>query len=248
VLHRSLFLVPVLLLSCAARPARVASPPDAGTPARPSVAAAAPSGPVPLFRLPAGVTPTLERVTLELVPDRVEFRGQAEISLTLDEPRTELWVSSRGLVHSTGSLVQNGRTLRVQVEPDDVRGVARIVLTEPAPRGTAVLRLEFSGKMGETPEALYRERTASGWGIYSEFEPIDARRAFPCFDEPSFKIPWELTLVVPERLVAVSNTDPVEEVSTGDGMKRVRFGTTRPLPSYLARPCRPSRPPACTRS
>jgi len=177
--------------------------------------------------------PTLERVTLELVPDRVEFRGQAEISLTLDEPRTELWVSSRGLIHSTASLVQNGRTLRVQVEPDDVRGVARIVLTEPAARGTAVLRLEFSGKMGETPEALYRERTASGWGIYSEFEPIDARRAFPCFDEPSFKIPWELTLVVPERLVAVSNTDPVEEVSTGDGMKRVRFGTTRPLPSYL---------------
>src|SRR5262249_15539267 len=149
------------------------------------------------------------------------------------EPRTELWVSSRGLVHSTASLVQNGRTLPVRVEPDDVRGVARIVLAEPTLRGTAVLKLEFSGKLGETSDALYREPTASGWGIYSEFEPIGARRAFPCFDEPSFKIPWELTLVVPERLVAVSNTNPVEEVSTGAGMKRVRFGRTRPLPSYL---------------
>ena len=234
-MHRSLFLVAVFLASCAARPERDASPPaspDAGIPTPPS-AAAAPSGPVPLFRLPPGVTPTLERVTLELVPDREDFRGQAEISLTLDEPRTELWVSSRGLVHSAASLVQDGRTLPARVEPDDVRGVARIVLAEPTARGTAVLRLEFSGKLGETSEALYREPTASGWGIYSEFEPIGARRAFPCFDEPSFKIPWELTLVVPERLVAVSNTDPVEEVSAGAGMKRVRFRRTRPLPSYL---------------
>jgi len=170
----------VLALACAARPERVAAPApaDAGSSGQPT-AAAAPSGPVPLFRLPAGVTPLLERVTLELDPERVDFRGQVEISLRLDEARNELWVSSRALAHRGGSLVQNGRTIAVTVHPDDVRGAARIALAEPAAPGTAVLRLEFSGKLGETPQALFRERTGSGWGIYSELEPIDARRVFP---------------------------------------------------------------------
>jgi len=180
------------------------------------------------------VAPSLERVTLELDPDRQDFRGQAEISLGLDGPRSDLWVSSKALAYRGGSLVQNGRAIAVTVEPDDVRGAARVVLARTAAAGPAVLRLEFSGKVGETPQALFRERTgSSGWGLYTELEPIDARRVFPCFDEPSFKIPWELTLVVPERLVAVSNTDPVEETAAGPGMKRVRFRTTRPLPSYL---------------
>jgi alanyl aminopeptidase len=179
------------------------------------------------------VAPSLERVTLELDPDRVDFRGQAEISLGLDGPRSDLWVSSRALAYRGGSLVQNGRTIAVTVEPDDVRGAARVVLAQTAAAGPAVLRLEFSGTVGETPQALFRERSSSGWGIYTELEPIDARRVFPCFDEPAFKIPWELTLVVPERLVAVSNTEAVEETPAGAGMKRVRFRPTRPLPSYL---------------
>jgi len=234
-LRPEICLAVVLALACAARPERVAAPPpvDAGSPGQAPAAVAAPSGPVPLFRLPAGVAPFLERVTLELDPDRLDFRGQVEISLRLEEARTELWVSSRALAYRGGSLVQNGRVIPVTVQPDDVRGAARIALSEPAARGTAVLRLEYSGKVGETPQAIFRERTGPGWGIYTELEPIDARRVFPCFDEPAFKIPWELTLIVPQRLVAVSNTDPIEEAAAGAGMKRVRFGPTRPLPSYL---------------
>ena len=67
----------------------------------------------------------------------------------------------------------------------------------------------------------------------SNFEPDSARRAFPCFDEPGFKVPWQLTLRVPRPLVAVSNTPVVSQTDLADGMKAVRFAETRPLPSYL---------------
>ena len=234
-MRRSPHLAVVLVLACAARPERavsVPSSPDAGASARPPATVGA-SGPVPLFRLPAGVVPSVERVTLELDPDRVDFRGQVEISLGLDGPRGDLWVSSRALAYRGGSLVQDGRTISVTVEPDDLRGAAHLVLGQTAAAGPAVLRLEYTGKVGETPQGLFRERSSSGWAIYTELEPIDARRVFPCFDEPSFKIPWELTLVVPARLVAVSNTDPLDESSAGPETKRIRFRTTRPLPSYL---------------
>src|SRR5205823_2487727 len=67
----------------------------------------------------------------------------------------------------------------------------------------------------------------------TQFEATSARRAFPCFDEPGFKVPWRLTLRVPRDLIALSNT-PIESEAPGpEGLKTVRFEETHPLPSYL---------------
>jgi alanyl aminopeptidase len=71
------------------------------------------------------------------------------------------------------------------------------------------------------------------WYVYSQFEAIWARRAFPCFDEPSYKVPWQLTLRVKQDQVALSNAPIVSETDSGDGMKVVKFAETKPLPSYL---------------
>jgi alanyl aminopeptidase len=71
------------------------------------------------------------------------------------------------------------------------------------------------------------------WYVYSQFEAIWARRAFPCFDEPSYKVPWQLTLRVKKDQVALSNAPMVSETDSGDGMKVVKFAETKPLPSYL---------------
>jgi alanyl aminopeptidase len=70
------------------------------------------------------------------------------------------------------------------------------------------------------------------WYAFTQFEAVDARRAFPCFDEPAFKIPWELVLRVPAETIAVANAPQREETVDG-GTRRVRFQQTRPLPSYL---------------
>jgi alanyl aminopeptidase len=227
--------LPLLVLGCAGTP-----PPAPGSPAAAPAAAPGPSADAAtaapattgLFRLPADVHPRRQRVWIEVLPEQVTFRGRVEIPLVLDAPRAELFVSARGLSFGTGSLQTTGGELPVTAEPDDVRGAARLALPRPAPAGPATLILEYRGRLDARLVGLYRVKTPAGWAAYSQFEAIDARRAFPCFDEPGFKIPWDIEVSIPAALQAFSNTPVAEEKGEG-AMKRIRFQTTRPLPSYL---------------
>ena len=226
-LHAPLCSLP-LLLACAAN---VSVPPaTAVSPAPASVAA--PSGPVPIFRLPADVRPTHQRVELDVDPGRPSFQGQVEIALRLEQPRDELWISARELTLSGGTLSVGAERLPVRFEPDDVRGVARVILPRRVPAGPASLSLSFSGAFNPRLAGLYRVKSRDRWYAFTQFEAVDARRAFPCFDEPAFKIPWELVLRVPAETIAVANTPQREETVDG-ATRRVRFQETRPLPSYL---------------
>ena len=104
----------------------------------------------------------------------------------------------------------------------------------PLPPGPVTLRLEFRGtQFTQEDSGIFRQQSGGDWYAFTQFEETDARRAFPCVDEPSAKIPWELTLRVPTTLTAVANTPMVSETPAADGMKDVKFRQTRPLPSYL---------------
>jgi alanyl aminopeptidase len=208
-------------------PVAPAAPPPAPAEGHPARGAA-----VPIFRLPADVRPTRQSVELEVVPDQEGFSGRVEIALELGQPRSDLWISSRELTISRGSLTTGNMQLPLTIEPDDARGAARLRVSQPAPAGTATLVLHFHGLFNPRLSGLYRVKSGDRWYAFTQFEAVDARRAFPCFDEPAFKIPWDLTLHVPANLVAVANTDLQEEKADGP-MKRVRFQRTRPLPSYL---------------
>jgi alanyl aminopeptidase len=205
----------------------VAAPAPARAPA-----AAATSGAQPVFRLPRDVRPTRQRVELEVVPDREDFSGRVEIALQLDAPRDDLWVSAVQLDLSAGTLESGGESLPLTVEAHDDRGAARLILPRRVGPGPATLRLSFRGAFNPLLVGLYRVKARDRWAAYTQFEAADARRAFPCFDEPSFKIPWEVVLTVPKELVAVSNA-PVAEESAAGPLKRIRFEPMRPLPTYL---------------
>src|SRR5262249_45206555 len=104
----------------------------------------------------------------------------------------------------------------------------------PLPVGAATLSLRYRGHLiAHEGAGLFREREGDDWYIYSDFEPIDARRAFPCFDEPAYKVPWRLTLHVPREHLAVANAPIQSETPEANGLKRVVFKETAPLPTYL---------------
>jgi alanyl aminopeptidase len=174
-----------------------------------------------------------EAVEIEVVPDRERFSGRVEISLELAAARSDLWVSSRGLQISESRLEVGGEVLAVGVETDDAVGATRVVFPRAVGPGAATLRLSFSGPFDPRLAGLYRVKVQDRWYAYTQFEAIDARRAFPCFDEPAFKIPWDLAVTLPAADIAVSNTPILDETPVASGLKRVRFKTTRPLPSYL---------------
>ena len=118
-----------------------------------------------------------------------------------------------------------------QAGSKDVIGIAP---AKSIPAGPARLHIEYPGHISTNSSAgIFQLDEGGNSYLYTQFEPTDARRAFPCFDEPSFKSPWQISLRVPASMMAFSNTAEVSSTPQPDGMKLVRFAETRPLPSYL---------------
>ncbi len=223
----------LLLAACAA---------DRGTaPRAPTAqpqAVATPPPPPPLvapdgIRLPRTFRPSSQRVSLTVLPSAPGFSGRTEIDGTLDAASDVVWLNTDALeVTSAGARVG---TDEVRAEPV-VRDDQRVALRFPRqlPPGPLTLVLEFRGtQFTQEDSGIFRQQSGGDWYAFTQFESTDARRAFPCVDEPSAKIPWELTLRVPVGLTAVSNTPVASETPVGEGLKEVRFRPTRPLPSYL---------------
>src|SRR5439155_16203841 len=113
---------------------------------------------------------------------------------------------------------------------DDFLGLQ---LDSPVPAGAAEISVRYTGaiRRGDTSGIFHTEDGGNHY-LLTQFEDTDARDAFPCFDEPVYKTPWQLTLHVPEQAKAVSNTPPGSDAVAG-GMRTVVFGETKQLPAYL---------------
>src|SRR5256712_8055566 len=114
----------------------------------------------------------------------------------------------------------------------------RLTFAKSIPKGTATLHLVFDGTLNDELAGFYRSRYtmengAEGYMAATQFESTDARRAFPCWDEPATKATFDLSLVVPDGMSAVSNTPVAQEKDLGDGTRLVRFAETPRMASYL---------------
>ncbi|WP_275975705.1 M1 family metallopeptidase [Geothrix terrae] len=187
----------------------------------------------PTLRLPASVRPLRGRLELTIVPSREAFTGTATYDLAVSEPTATLWINATGLKLQRVELAAGGASQTATVTPgnEDVVGLR---FAAPVAPGPARLTLAWEGALDSTrSQGLYRVKEGDDWYAYTFFEPIDARRAFPCFDEPGFKIPWTLVLHVPQDQVGLANAPATEETAEPGGMKRIVFAESRPLPSYL---------------
>jgi alanyl aminopeptidase len=236
----SLLLLGGLLAACSAPQSVPDSEPAASQPpavqaTAPQPAAAAPATPPtpPTLRLPTGVRPFGYAAELTLDPKAGTFQGVMEISLAVAQPTSVLWVHGKELTVKEASVLQGGATL----EATQVPGTSEVLgFTVPRPleEGTAKLRIHYEGIASTRElEGAFRTEERGDWYLFTQFEPLGARRVFPCFDEPGFKVPWQLTLHVPEGTVAVTNTPQLSEQPREGGGRTFRFARTQPLPSYL---------------
>ena len=187
----------------------------------------------PAVRLGDEVQPKLAILNLTLSPEKPDFSGEIQFDLKVNQSVDHFWLNAVELSVKEAKLSANGKTIEAQILPggDDFVGFQFPSLLQP---GSARLTVIFTGKVNQkSSEGIFQSNRNEDNYIFTQFEAISARRAFPCFDQPNFKIPWRLTLHVPQTDSAVANTKILRESSDVAGMKAVEFTETKPLPSYL---------------
>jgi alanyl aminopeptidase len=186
----------------------------------------------PKLMLGTGVVPQRYRIDLTLTPGADSFHGLAEIDVQVAGATPLVWLNSTDLKISSALFRAGGREI-VPVLSAEQHGFIALQFDGPI-SGAGTLRFEYDGKVSKNSSAgVFALQEDGEWYVYSQFETGDARRAFPCFDQPSFKTPWRITLHVPAAASAFANTPEEGESPESDGMKAVRFSESKPLPSYL---------------
>jgi alanyl aminopeptidase len=196
--------------------------------------AAQPQAP-PTLRLPAGVAPVRYAAELWVDPAKDAFEGKIEIRISLKGESDTLWLNGKELTIESASAVAAGGKEAIAAEGSAVGGdYVRIHFQRNLSPGVYDVTLAYRGRVeSRDTEGVFRQKDGADWYAFTQFEAIYARRAFPCFDEPSFKTPWQLTIHAPKGAIAVSNTPVTAERSDGDGARTFVFAETKPLPSYL---------------
>ncbi len=227
------------VIACGANPPAPAPsgprPPPVEPPA-PPVAMDPP--PAPTLRLDGTVKPTRYAVDLTVVPTADTFTGTATIGLDVTRELGGFWLHGADLAIESASLTSNGVVHEARIIPATAATTDAEVIGFQFSRnvqpGPAELTVRYQGKLySKELDGMHRQEEKGEWYVFTQFEATDARRAFPCFDEPSFKVPFQLTLHVKKEHLAFGNAPQVSEADEANGMKVVRFAPTKPLPTYL---------------
>jgi alanyl aminopeptidase len=183
----------------------------------------------PGLRLPDDVTPISYDLRLEVDPSSDHFTGSVQIRARLAHPARRFWIHAEDL-DITSARSDAGPLTSIAATGDQMRAFG---FSREMPAGELTLAFEFTGSTLHDEEGLFRQQAGNAWYLFSQGESVFARRILPCFDEPRWKVPWRVTLVVPADLVALANAPAVNERTLPDGRREIAFAPTPPMPSYL---------------
>jgi puromycin-sensitive aminopeptidase len=182
------------------------------------------------FRLPPHVRPSAYDAELSLDVEGRRFSGTVRIEVLLAEEVDAIILHAADLDVTRAVARSGGRTIdSVAITAVAASETVTLRFPEPLARGTASLEIAFAGRIASGLRGLYD----AGSGIAAtQFEAADARRVFPCFDEPGYKAPWRLAVEAPKGATVLSNGTVVGEEDRGP-RRRIVFSQTPPLPTYL---------------
>ncbi|PYN55477.1 MAG: peptidase, partial [Candidatus Rokuibacteriota bacterium] len=180
------------------------------------------------------------RYELRLEPDltTLTFTGDETITLDVAEATSEIVLNAVELAIGDATVVnERGDSRRGTPVVDEAAERCRITFPSPLAPGRWRLRLAFTGTLNDKLRGFYRSSYKDPSGVTrlmaaTQFEATDARRAFPCWDEPAFKAVFAVTLVIDSTLTAVSNTAVASERVEGR-RKAVTFADTMKMSTYL---------------
>jgi len=189
----------------------------------------------PQGRLPQWAVPQSYQIAFKVDPAQQDFSGTTTIKVKLSQASDHLWLDGNELKVSSVTITDAAGKVHAgkYVAVDPKAGVVLVDFGSTLQPQELTLKFEYSAPLNAQLQGLYKVTAKGQPYAMTQMEPISARFAFPSFDEPGFKTPFDISLTIPAADTAVANTRQVKETSAGNGWKTLTFAQTLPLPTYL---------------
>jgi aminopeptidase N/puromycin-sensitive aminopeptidase len=185
-------------------------------------------------RLSANVVPS--HYSLALAPDlkTATFTGEETIDIAVKEPTRAITLNAIEIEFQSVTVAAGGQEQTAAIALDKEKQQATFTFPAEVPAGEAALKIRFTGILNNELRGFYLSKTAARNYAVTQFESTDARRAFPCFDEPAFKATFDVSLTIDAADTAISNTQTVSDTAAqATGKHTLRFETTPKMSTYL---------------
>jgi len=189
----------------------------------------------PQGRLPGWAVPQSYQLAFKVDPAQQDFSGTTTIKVKLTQASDHLWLDGAELKVSKVTITDAAGKVHAgkYVAMDPKAGVARVDFGSTLQPQQLTVKVEYTAPLNAQLQGLYKVTAKGQPYAMTQMEPISARFAFPGFDEPGFKTPFDLSITVPDHENVVANTQQVKQAPAGKGWKTVTFAQTLPLPTYL---------------
>jgi aminopeptidase N len=185
-------------------------------------------------RLPEGVVP--QHYDLTFTPDleKATFAGEEIIQVQVLKPVSAITLNAAELEIQEAAITQGDKAQPAQTSFQPEKEQVTLTVAGALEPGPADIHIKFSGVLNDKLRGFYLAKTRLRNYATTMFESTDARRAFPCFDEPALKATFDITLIVDKADTAISNGRLMLDISGPGATKHmVKFATTAKMSTYL---------------
>ena len=189
--------------------------------------------PLAAARLPQSVIPDHYAITITPDLSAERFSGRETIDVDIREPVDTITLNSAEMELQDVIVASGSKLLTPTITFDAPNEMVSLKFSQTVPPGRASIRIAFNAVLGAQLRGLYLSKTPRRKYAATQFEPTDARRAFPSFDEPAMKATFDITLVADNGDTAISNGSIASDTPAGPGKHAIRFRTTQKMSTYL---------------
>ncbi len=189
-------------------------------------------------RLPDWITPITYDIKLHPDLENFTFSGVENITFKSTKPTNQITLHSKDIDIETAHIaISKTKKIFAEISYNEKNETATFTFPTKIKSGKNTLGLVFRGILNDKMRGFYKSSYVYEGKVNhlatTQFEATDARRAFPCFDEPAQKAVFNVSLVIPKGKTAISNTLPVERTPHESGFEVVRFAPTPKMSTYL---------------
>jgi len=185
-------------------------------------------------RLSKDVVPVKYDIKLHPDLENFTFTGEEIITINIAKETKEITLHCKEIEINT---VRLNKDFANKIKYDQKKETVTFVFPKKIPKSKHTLVINFKGILNDKMRGFYRSSYIYEGKVHNiattQFEATDARRAFPCFDEPAQKAVFHVSLVVPKGKTAISNTLPISKIEHEAGFEVVKFSPTPKMSTYL---------------